>query len=607
MKNIKTIISALLIIIGLYTMANDREDVYMSAMQEEIQRSMENLILERMLPPSFISYTISDANSLHVKATLGGIVKSVERPFVRFNNRIIVMRDGVSNENYVDENNVWGRGWRANNLPLTGDKDAVRRALWLTTDNNYKAALSNFESKVSARNRQNLTEEELKLVDFLLATKEEVLIPYSPLNYQKSHIESLAKAMSEVFADYKSIISSEVNFYVYDANVFFQNSEGTKTQYPFQVIGIIATALTQAPSGEELYEHFVYFTNDYSKLPSKNDLVKQTKDVANSLDVIAKTEVFSGHYSGPVLFEGQAAAEAFAQVFFGNIDGLVSVRKPIVGSEQVLRFMPDIAKENSLEARIGRRIISRDLSITALPRMNEYEGTNLIGAFNVDAEGISTKKSFSLVENGTLTNILSSRTPTLNINESNAHSRPALSMGELTNVVAPGVIKLSADESLSFDIKELKEMLIREAEDEGLEYAYIVRKVVSPIVDFANNQGGVIYFGQQQAKKDFSKTIQVYRIYVEDGREVPVSLSEIKGINIRSFRRILGASQQMQTYNTMFTPVNESLQKWGFSLTGTPVSYILPQALLFEELEIVRESQPMVKRPPVVSNPVKSK
>jgi len=61
----------------------------------------------------------------------------------------------------------------------------------------------------------------------------------------------------------------------------------------------------------------------------------------------------------------------------------------------------------------------------------------------------------------------------------------------------------------------------------------------------------------------------------------------------------------MQVYNTLFKPANVRLITWGFGLTGVPVSYIVPEALLFEELEIKRESQSVVKRPPVVSNPVK--
>jgi hypothetical protein len=78
-----------------------------------------------------------------------------------------------------------------------------------------------------------------------------------------------------------------------------------------------------------------------------------------------------------------------------------------------------------------------------------------------------------------------------------------------------------------------------------------------------------------------------------------------KGLNIRSFRRILGASHDIQVYNTMFTPAATPLYGSVFELTGTPVSYIVPQALLFEELDLVRETQQFVRKAPVVENPVK--
>jgi len=63
----------------------------------------------------------------------------------------------------------------------------------------------------------------------------------------------------------------------------------------------------------------------------------------------------------------------------------------------------------------------------------------------------------------------------------------------------------------------------------------------------------------------------------------------------------------MQVYNTMVQPVTGSLYGWEYKLTGTPASFILPKGLLFQELEIVKEKQDMVKNIPVVSNPLSTK
>ena len=579
--------------------------MFMEAMREEVARGMEGLILDRMLPPGYISYHIADAEVLHVKASLGGIIKSQHQPMRNFSNRIMVMKDGISNEHYVDRENLFGVRFFDDNLPLTGTIDDIRRALWLATDQNYKAVLSTYESKLSAMGQQSLSREELELSDFLPADAVTFAVAHNPMNIDKGAVEQLARNLSAVFADYGSIQSSEVNIYIYDGQIFFHNSEGTEAQYPFQVIALMATASTQSENGEVLQDHFLHFANNLTDLPSEHILMNETRGVADHLDLLTRVRPFDEPYTGPVLFEGQAAAEAFARVFFGSVDGLVSVRKPIVGDEQILRFAADRVKENSLEARMDRRIISRDLSIMAYPQSESFEGVSLTGSFRIDAEGLRSSEKLTLVEDGVLKNLLSSRTPTLHVQESNAHARLALSRGSLQRVTAPGVIKMSVDEDAAMSIEELRELLIREAEDEGLEYAYVVRKVVSPAARFGGGQSAMIIMGMpQQGGDDFSKTIEVYRVYVEDGREEPVSLSEIKGLNLRSFRRVLGASSEMQVYNTMYTPANAQLFTWRFELTGTPVSYILPQAILFEELDITGESQRVVRRPPVVGNPL---
>ncbi len=606
MKNIYTILLAVILALFCFSETRAGDNLLMEAMKEEVARGMDGLILDRMLPPGYISYHIADAQVLHVKASLGGIIKSQHQPMRRFANRVLVMQDGVSNENYLDRENLFGTRFSNNSLPLGGTKDDIRRALWLATDQNYKSVLSTRESKLSAMSQQSLSREELELPDFLPAEPAKITIPYMPMHINSHAIEQLARELSAVFADYGSIQSSEVNVYVYDGQIFYHNSDGAEARYPFQVVALMVTASTQNEKGEVLQDHFLHFANTLADLPAEAVLLEETRAVADHLDLLIRAEPFSEPYTGPVLFEGQAAAEAFAQVFFGSIDGLVSVRKPIIGDEQIMRFAADRVRENSLEARLGRRIISRDLNISALPRLETFGNTKLTGSFFVDAEGLSSVESLTLVEDGMLMKLLSSRTPSLHVQETNAHARLALSRGAVQRVVAPGVIKMTADEDEAVTMDAIRELLLREAEDEGLEYAYIVRKAVSPVARFGGAQSGIVIMGMpQQGGDDFSKTIEVYRVYVVDGREEPVSLAEVKGLNIRAFRRLLGASTDMQVYNTMFTPANAQLFTWQFELTGTPVSYILPQALLFEELDIVSESQQMIRRPPVVGNPLK--
>jgi hypothetical protein len=579
-----------------------RDSIYVAAMQEEVQRGLEGLIIDRMLPPGFISYHIVDAGTLQVSAVLGGIVRSQERRIVKFDNRTLILKDGVSNENFLDLDNMGSWSRYENNIPVSGSIDDVRRALWLVTDENYKNALSTYESKISALRQQSLSQQERDLPDFLPATREEIVIPYKPMSFNKDRLEELARNISSVFTGFGKIIASKVNIYVYDGEVFYYNSEGTKTRHPLQIAAVLTAASAQTPTGEVIFEHSLHFAKDISDILSEADLVSGAHQVARYLEDLAVTVPVQEPYFGPVLLEGQAVAEAFSRVFFGNADGFISVRKPVIGDEQIIRYASDWIRENSLESRMGHRIMSRYINVDAMPRLATYDGVNLLGNFMVDAEGLPSRERITLVENGVLNNLLSTRVPTRSMPESNAHARLTLSNASVNTVTGPGVVKMSVDREVSRNLEELRQALINLARDEGLEYAYIVRKIFSPLASLSL-EDDLIVSGQARQKNDLSKAIQVYRVYVEEGREEPVSLAAIKDLNIRSFRRILGASHNMQVYNTMFTPVNTLMFGRIFDIAGVPVSYIVPQALLFEELDIVRETQQFVRNNPVVENP----
>jgi predicted Zn-dependent protease len=84
--------------------------------------------------------------------------------------------------------------------------------------------------------------------------------------------------------------------------------------------------------------------------------------------------------------------------------------------------------------------------LTLSGRLASYRGENLFGNFMVDAEGLPSMEQVNLVENGVLNNLLSSRVPTLRVQESNAHARLALNNASVRTVTAPGVVEMTVDE-----------------------------------------------------------------------------------------------------------------------------------------------------------------
>jgi len=581
-----------------------QNNTFIDAIKIEIQRGMDSLKIEKMLSPKFISYSISDANTLQIEATLGGIIKSEERPIKLFENRVLVGENGKTNENYLDENNMWSWNPYSNEIPFSDNKNDIRRALWLNTDNNYKNAITNYEAKISALSQQSLTIEEKQLLDFCTMPKAEIVVPYQSFQINKAQLENIARNLSAIFKKYPIIQKSSVNIFSYDGQVFFANSEGSSAQYPLQIIAIKVVATTQSPTGEVLNDHVLWFVKNTSQLPDENTMIAEVEKIAKNLSLLTQKNAITEPYSGPILFEGQAAAEVFVQKFFTNVNGLISLRKPVVGSEQIISMAPDKVKENMLEAMLNKKVISRDITIEALPTLSSFQNIPLVGAFVADAEGVKAPEKLVLVENGVLKNLLCNRTPSLKMKQSNGHARAALSNGGVKTVTAPGVIKMTNNnKTTSVTNKKLKEMLLAAAKEEDLEYAYIVRKVVSNAAGI-ESENSINYYGSSKPKIDLSKTIEVYRVKVSDGSEELVSFAEIQGLSTKSFKRILATSTEMQVYNTMVMPIKGDLYNWGYQLTGIPASFILPEGILFQELDVVKEKQGMVKNMPVVSSPL---
>jgi len=131
----------------------------------------------------------------------------------------------------------------------------------------------------------------------------------------------------------------------------------------------------------------------------------------------------------------------------------------------------------------------------------------------------------------------------------------------------PGVIHLSGQNM--YPDAGMKQKLINAAREAGLEYAYIV-----------NNEG-------------FTK------IYVSDGKEELVRGVSLSRFDYKLFRKILGVSDKE------FIHVHGLLGSSNIVTTSGPVStYILPQSIIFEELEISKGNRSNLSTPYVIPKPI---
>ncbi len=80
------------------------------------------------------------------------------------------------------------------------------------------------------------------------------------------------------------------------------------------IVGLDGSAATQAADGAPLSDHFLLFRRSWSDLPPRAELVRELRELGSRLTALRGAALLD-QYNGPVLFEGQAAAELFAQVF----------------------------------------------------------------------------------------------------------------------------------------------------------------------------------------------------------------------------------------------------------------------------------------------------
>jgi len=317
-------------------------------------------------------------------------------------------------------------------------------------------------------------------------------------------------------------------------------------------------------------------------------------------------------YNGVVLFENEAVAEIISQAFFASANGLTAKRKMIEDNSSPFAFLNalmgdgDNAGENKYDALIGKTIIDKNLSITAIDRTASFEGMPLVGYYEVDAEGVSVTEKMPLVTNGVLQTLLSDRIPTHGISQSNGHKRLVLT-DDLETKLAPGVIEMTAKQTVTSD--KMKKQLIAAAKKKGYEYAYIVRKIGSPapIGDDVESITATV-MSMMSGKKPTEKPTYIYRVSVKDGTETLVRTATVSAVSIDAFKEVAAVSDKRQAWNI---PVIARSGMGGlFSQAvgegGILASFIVPQGILLQAIEVEKNKSVSLQKQPVTPNPLKT-
>ena len=553
-------------------------DPMFQAMRDEIDRTRK-LSLANLEAPYFVEYAIDEEESFSLSATLGGLLS---RRMVRFRLPEVHVRVGdykFDNGNYVGSGFGFGSRYDLERFPLEDSYPLLRRYFWLMADSAYKSAVEAISRKRAAMRNMQQSEQ---LNDFAHAEPLKSVRPIQRLVLDEEQWAGRVRTLSAIFTQYPGVKNSAVELEVTQGGMHLVNSEGTEIREPESVAVLRAQAVAQAADGMSLRDAVTFHALDVAHLPSDAELRRGIAELAENVVALAKAPM-GQDYSGPVLFEGQAGAQIFAEVLARN---LALTRRPVADGGR-----GGGAQNSELDGRMGARVLPDTFDVVDDPTQKEWRGRPLFGSYTVDREGVAPLP-LRLVEKGVLKNYLLTRQPVRGYEGSNGRARLPGNYG--ASSAAIGNLFVSTSEPVP--AAELKKKLIELCRTRSKPYGIIVRKMDFPSTAGMDEVRRLM--GGQQSGRPVSMPILVYKIYV-DGHEELVRGMRFRGFNVRSLKDILAAGDDSAVFEYMDNTAPFALVGGG---SFTAETCVVAPSILIDDLELHPAEEELPKLP-VVSAP----
>ena len=534
-----------------------QESPTLSAMQDEMRRSMAELRMRGEAAPYYIAYEVLDRTMWDVSGRLGSIVENPPRRTRTLRVEVRVGDYSFDSSRFVVQGFGGGAGLSGETViaPLDDDYDAMRREIWLTTDAAYKRAITMFARKKAAF--QNRTSSD-PIPDFSEEPPVETIIPDGGgsvrLRSDRGPLVARLQQSSAIFAAHPDVDLSEVAITQIQGTRYYLNSEGFKTVAPIEIASLTMYGEAQAGDGMPVRRTFSDVGRTLADLPSADDLVARARQIAADVDA-ARAAPIGEEFAGPVLIDGTGAAQFVAE----TLVQMMQARRPPDAENPRMAQAPSSPFLN----RTGLRVMADAFRASDTPSLTHFNGKPLAGSYQVDDEGVRAR-DVTLVEKGRLSTLLTSRVPQKNFARSNGHGR--------SNTVLAGVFQIESADAIA--AAELKQKYIALLKAQEKTFGYIVRGVRS------DGQGGAAGPGIDSIVK-----------MTLDGTETPVRGMRFGAVSPMAFRDLAEASKERAVFSYRAGP--------------TSVVSVIAPSLIFEELEIQRVRD-ILQKPPVVPSPLKT-
>ncbi|MCC6264754.1 MAG: hypothetical protein IT169_14340 [Bryobacterales bacterium] len=557
-------------------------DENLRAMVDELNRSRD---LRMMVgaPLYYLNYNFARGDGFLVSYSLGALVNRGESHLRLPQVKARVGSYESDDTNFLLSGIYQGTRFDAQSFPLEPDYPLMRRDWWLLTDMAYKGSVQAFNyKKASMQNLQQVQE----FPDFTPGPATVMVLPGEPANFDKSRWDRVTRTLSEVFLRYPSILDSQVQF-GYSRGIEYQvNSEGAVVRRPFAIGFLRVVARGKSDQGSDIWDGAEFLGFKEADFPSDAALHDAVVKLADG--IVARQKAPRGEaYTGPVLFEGEAAPQLTAQLIGRQ---LWIPRKPVSVPNRPLNW-PRL----ELEGRIGTRIVSESLTVRDDPSATSFQGKPLLGTSLIDLEAVKPEP-LTVIRDGRLEAMFRTRTPSAPGEVSNGRAR----LHGLFGAARGAASNLFIEARESVPEAQLRARLLEQVKAANKPYGIIVRKLDFPSGG-DQNALRVIFSGNatNTGKVPVSLPLMVYRIY-PDGREELVRDVNFRELEIRALRDIVAGDTPHVFHflenGATFAPI-------GVGTYVAETSVICPSLLLEEvELEPIRvetRTEPLVAPPPL--------
>ena len=262
------------------------DETLLRAMRDELQRSKQLSVVAGQDAPYFFSYTLTDAETLRISASMGAVVNVSRNRFRSPSTEVRVGSYDFDNTGHI-YSGIYSGSRYDGNWPLDDNYSHFRSELWLSTDRAFKAAVESMARKRASLNNSAASSTE-PLPDFSKVTPVVSIGKVSKTKIDDAAWTARAARLAAIFNDYKEVLSSGLELQLIQGPTTLMNSEGTAVRYNDDMYWMYAKAEGQAPDGMLLHDAVSIQAIDLDKFPSEAEMRKSLNQVGEDVRALVQ-------------------------------------------------------------------------------------------------------------------------------------------------------------------------------------------------------------------------------------------------------------------------------------------------------------------------------